>query len=119
MAISPRDGAIEYDRKVPKDIYLAPVVAYGNMYLYSDDAELVVLSDNSFKNPRKATAAVLNEEKSETNSKIESVNQNNNAGKPVTILHKIGKETSTATHKMVNGVKSLFGKKTTDNNASE
>ncbi len=45
MAVSPHDGSNKYERKVPKDIYIAPVVAYGNIYLYSDDAELIQVED--------------------------------------------------------------------------
>lgn len=43
VAVSPRDGTVEYERKVPERIYVTPVVAYGNIYLYSDKADLVML----------------------------------------------------------------------------
>lgn len=49
LAISPQDGAIVYSKKVPEDIYIAPVVALGKMYLYSDDAELIELSSDAQK----------------------------------------------------------------------
>lgn len=49
MALSPRDGSEVYSRKVSEDIYIAPVVANGYMYLYSDDAELIELSSRGNK----------------------------------------------------------------------
>jgi outer membrane protein assembly factor BamB len=50
-AFSPRSGDIEYERKVESDIYVAPIVAYGKIYLYNDDADLVSLSANNTTSP--------------------------------------------------------------------
>ncbi len=44
LAISPMSGEIMKEYDIPEDIYAAPVVAYGNIYLYSNDAVLSIYS---------------------------------------------------------------------------
>ena len=109
MALAPQNGDIIYSRKVPKDIYVAPVVAGGSLYLYSDDAELIKLSDSNVKKPAKP------QEQSKKLDKIEpAANSPTITARTKSALSNIATGTSNTTHKMVNGVKELFGGKKTE-----
>lgn len=57
VAMSPRDGTIESEHKIPKNIYSAPSVAYGNIYLFGDDAELVMLEGDNSKDSEASNVA--------------------------------------------------------------
>lgn len=103
MALSPRNGDIEYERKVPKDIYISPVVAYGNIYLYSDDAELIELTDK--------TVFELNDEKLLTEDTQPVVETKPNPGKIKPLLNKITSGVNNTTRKVTDSVKGLFGDK--------
>lgn len=114
-AFSPRTGDIDYERKVPKDIYIAPVVAYGSVYLYTNDAELVTLS-NDGKNKQPAGEENIYKETTEKQApqSHSSAPVNSEAIKPAapanseSVLHKITAGTSNAAGKVVSGVKGLF-----------
>ncbi len=44
LSISPKNGKILLRNKVPDDIYIPPIVAYGTVFLLSDNAHLIALS---------------------------------------------------------------------------
>lgn len=94
-AFSPRNGDTLSERKVPDDIYVSPIVAYGNLYLYNDDAELIFLSGDASKNQAEKPEQEIYKE----NSKDEST------------LHKVTTKTGKAADKVVGAVKGIFGGK--------
>lgn len=44
LSIAPMNGKIIDEYEVPKGIYSAPVIAYDNVYLYDNDADITILS---------------------------------------------------------------------------
>ena len=43
IGVSPQDGRIQVKRALGEKVYIAPVIANGHMYIYTDSARLIAL----------------------------------------------------------------------------
>jgi len=110
VALSPIDGEEKYSRKIQKGVYNPPVVADGAMYLYSNDAELIQLSDGNLKKLKEVVKPVEQKESIQNGAILKPTTENKG-----NVFNKVALGAENTSHKIIDGVKGLFGNKNAEN----